>query len=466
MSCHRKECHLVRCCRSTPIPRDPDEAPYPPMPLSSKSINGESTSTRSVHSPPSPPRLVVNGISGSTPNTHVTSRNSSDFNDVLTSGSTIRKHEHEEEKESFSAVRPRQGSSPIIPLSPDPFGRFASKPTAPLRTFVSPAKPAPPDADFSRFSAESVTLAASNEKGDKIVSRVSVKSVKNLWRKSKKLSITSQSSISTPSFNHPPLPASAQEPVGEWSPNPQSPLHPQIQAATPAAPVHSRVNSAYDHFHFDQESPYPVRKSIISTKAPQLSISERPPSPSPPIASSNDRTSIRKSILKGWKTSTAESQPQGVVSEVGSSVSVPNERPRPNASDSGVRKDKRPSALDVAASMKASASSGSDTSLSPSRQVQYIQNGRVAGLSERRKSKPANTPTSSSTDLSHYAPVPARSPVLATRPSPPPRSPMSGTSSRPLDVQPSLNASQLEKASSTVNKPLSYSYHALDHNGR
>jgi hypothetical protein len=230
---------------------------------------------------------------------------------------------------------------------------------------------------------------------------VSVKGVKKLWRKSR-LSISGQQSISIPSSNPPPLPGSPQEQL-DWPLTPRSPLPP---SAAPASAVkHSRVDSAYDHFHFDQESPYPVGKSIPAKVSKPL-ISEPLP---PPTASAPDRSSIRKSILKGWKPPPAQSQIQGGILEP--LVEHSGERPRPNPKDSVAARPRRPSILDAAASIKPLAPS---PDIPPRAQVpvQYVHNGRVAGLSERRKSRPANTPPSSA-NSSHYSPTPIPSPLLA-----------------------------------------------------
>ena len=467
MLCNRQVLYLRLLCSSTPIPRDSAEAAaaYPPVPLPSISNNAASSSTRSVNHPSLPPRLAVNGVSAAVPKSYLPRKNSSEFNEVLATGSTIRMREREEEKGSYSLTAPdRQGSSPVIPLSPDPFGRFASKPAAPLRTFPSYANPGPPESEggtsSSRFSAESMNGAdAKGDKGSTVLG--SVKGVKKLWRKSKKLSISGPQLISAPLSNRPPLPGSSQEQL-DMPPTPRSPLPPPVPPIPPVK--HSRVDSAYDHFRFDQESPYPVHKS----KSSQPSISERPPSQSYPATPTKDRNSIRKSILKGWKPPAGESQPQGGMLEPRSSTEhrPSGERPHPNFNESFGGKQRRPSVIDATASIKTSASSNPD--IPPNRQgshVQYVQNGRVAGLSDRRKSRPAITPASSSSGTLHYSPIPVPS-SLPTSTSPP-RSMMSGTLPRASeDRRPSFDALQSEMIPSSVNNSLSYPYHDLDHTGQ
>ena len=394
-------------------------AAYPPVPPAPRTNTEASASARSVKRSPSPPRLVVNGISATASNSFAARKNSSEFDEVLASGSTIRRGERQEE-ESYAPITPqRQSSSPVIPLSPDPFGRFSSNfssnftPLPP--NFVSYTDPNPPNTvdesgSSSRFSADSLNGAdaAKMGKGEKSgASLVSVKSVKKLWKKSKKLSISGQQSISIPASNPPPLPGSSQEQF-DWPPTPLSPLPPPT--APPPAVKHSRVDSAYDHFHFDQESPYPVRKSM-SAKASQPSISERPISPPLP-AQAPDRSSIRKSILKGWKPPSAQLQPQfgALEPRLSAEHSGSGERPPPNPNDSVTGGNRRPSILD--ASMNGSVSSSPNIPQGAQVPAQYGQNGRVAGLSIRRKSKPAIIPLLP-TDPPHRSPPPIPSPFLA-----------------------------------------------------
>ena len=328
--------------------------------------------------------------------------NSSDFNNVLASGSTIRKGGYQGEKGLSTPA------TPVIPLSPDPFGRFASNSATQPLGYTSVTHPSshPSSSDVtkdtassSRFSIDSTNADGTRmPKGDKSgVSLTSVKGVKKLLKKSR-LSISGRQSISLTSSNRPPLPGSPQE--EDWPLTPRSPLPPQATSAS--AVKHSRVDSANDHFHFDQESSYPVRLSSARVSKP--SISEHPsslPSTAP------DRSSVRKSILKSWKPPPTQSQLQGGTLEP--LAERTGDRPRLNLDESVGRRQRRPSIL---IATDASAPSNPDVRPRPQVQVQYI-NGRVAGLSERRKSRPANVLPSSSTNSPHPSPPPITSPSLA-----------------------------------------------------
>jgi hypothetical protein len=339
--------------------------------------------------------------------------NSSDFNNVLASGSTIRRGGHQEEE------RLNTPATPVIPLSPDPFGRFASNSaTPPLNYKAFASSDVTEDAaSSSRFSTDSIANADGTRipKGDKSgPSLTSVKGVKKLLKKSR-LSISGRQSISLTSSNRPPLPRSPQEEL-DWPLTPRSPLPPQATSAP--AVKHSRVDSANDHFHFDQESSYPVRQSFARVSKP--SISEHPSSPP---STAPDRSSIRKSILKSWKPPPTQSQLQGSTLEPLAERS--GDRPRLNPDESVARRQRRPSVL-IATDV--SAPSNPDVRPRPQVQVQYI-NGRVAGLSDRRKSRPANVLPPSSTNSPHHSPPLITSPSLAAG-APQPKPMTSRTSSK------------------------------------
>lgn len=371
----------------------------------------------------------------------------------------------------LSSPPSRQDSVPVIPLSPDPFGRFASNTMEPPSSFASSSSKMDGKhkngtnssiSGASRFSTDSATHeeAITKEKGG----LVSVKSVRNLWRKSKKPSISGQAPPNTgrPSLNlPPPLPGTHGQQSSMPEP-PRSPRFPPAQVPQAPSPVirHNRVDSALDHFHFDQESPYPLPKSSSTRNSPRPSTSsDRPPSPSPPAPSAPDRSSIRKSILKSFKgPGGSPPQPQGALLEPRPST---ERRPSGESSRGAVEplKPRRPSVLDVAATMRASSDLPPPSPVLPN---QYLQNGRVPGLAERRKSaKPKTMSNSPSTGS-----PPQRPPLLgAGAGTSPPKSMISVASSRESEDQASFDASQFEMVNAKADNSLSYPYTTLDQDG-
>lgn len=88
----------------------------------------------------SPPRLAINGVSTFAPNAFKRQDSLSGSSDI--SAETMKRRREAEEEQNFypalnslsNVETSSQNSSPIIPLSPDPFGRFSSTPEPPEGT--------------------------------------------------------------------------------------------------------------------------------------------------------------------------------------------------------------------------------------------------------------------------------------------------------------------------------------------
>lgn len=227
-----------------------------------------------------------------------------------------------EEESLYPPLQPsRSAESPIIPLSPDPFGRYpssffpieevppvpaipemATRPTHKAeKSSISSAIVKEERAPSSRFSFDSTTddhtpnsLAPGRDSRSRSTSIVSVKSIRKFWRKSGTKGSISQStpgsgktSPTPPPINHPPAPS----PVPSDTPQSQYPPLPPSRAP-------SRADSVLDHLRFDQDSKYPIYPS----KSPSHQASTTEPSPSPTPPPENKMGSVRKSILKGLKS--------------------------------------------------------------------------------------------------------------------------------------------------------------------
>ena len=275
-----------------------------------------------------------------------------------------------------SSRQPTSSSSPIIPLSPDPFGRFPSSPSPPsisqISTFLElPPKPkysaaeVPPEQHASgshshedsptshleatsrppssRFSLDSTDEGKNNRTS---ASLNPVKSIKSLWKRGRKVSISSGSG------------SAAASQIGSGQPSPQTPLPPMPsisstttpRSLTPAPSSASRESVASlvipsdrhtlkSPYHdtpllstaqlqqsqsspsiismvFNQESPYPVhvlppnstsrRRTASHTARIQSSASlaevDVTPPPSASSATEREKAGVPKSILKSRRT--------------------------------------------------------------------------------------------------------------------------------------------------------------------
>ncbi|KAF7347430.1 hypothetical protein MVEN_01498900 [Mycena venus] len=264
------------------------QAAWPAVPYTS-------LAERSAASPAgqhSPPQLAVNGVSAAMPKRFRagSSSRASSMHSTASSESELRKRDLAEHypaaltpPAAYPAMTPSIGaksslSSPLIPLSPDPFGRVPSQapevpgpgPPGGKRTsksyweppVVIPAPGLPPQPEMqrktsnasisslqtgapttvssSRFSTDSIHGVAGGEGGapQKQTNRttlMSVKSIKNLWRKSRK------ESVSIPN-TRPPMDAvheNAWSPLSPLLPNglpTQRPQNPAVPMMTPPLP--------------------------------------------------------------------------------------------------------------------------------------------------------------------------------------------------------------------------------------
>ncbi|PPQ72136.1 hypothetical protein CVT24_002407 [Panaeolus cyanescens] len=233
-------------------PDPPEESPtretsgqaWPAVPFSMIKERGDGTGSSVAtgpDAPPSPPRLAVNGVTTSAPKSYLPTASPG----LGISAETEKRRKEQEEEEALyppvsAGLRDENAStgsgSPVIPLSPDPFGRYPSGEaedaarttnweTMTIGRGVAEAEETVGDMSFSsprtrarsgttsRFSADSFTTeevassaASTNSKASSRATLMSVKSFKKLWRKSNNKS-TSEKPPMPPT--PPPPPASA-----------------------------------------------------------------------------------------------------------------------------------------------------------------------------------------------------------------------------------------------------------------
>ncbi|KAF9786929.1 hypothetical protein BJ322DRAFT_1121556, partial [Thelephora terrestris] len=267
--------------------------------------------------PSSPPRRTLNGVAMQSPKQSPGRKGSPS----LISEKPL-SPPREEENLYPPLQHPQSSESPVIPLSPDPFGRY---PSSFFQSEEVPPVPAIPEmatrpthraekssissaiikeerAPSSRFSLDSTTddhapnsLAPGRDPRSRSTSIVSVKSIRKFWRKSGTKGSISQStpgsgktSPTPPPNNYPPPTPS---PVPSDTPQSQYPPLPSSRAP-------SRSDSVMDLLRFDQDSKYPIHPS----KPPSHQGPTTEPSPSPTPPPENKTGSVRKSILKSLKS--------------------------------------------------------------------------------------------------------------------------------------------------------------------
>ncbi|KAF5385269.1 hypothetical protein D9615_001154 [Tricholomella constricta] len=545
------------------IPDSPESEPQAAWPATPFSAIKSTSPPRRHDAPPSPPRLAVNGITTSAPKSYIPNVRSS--SSEMSAETESRRRELEEEQGyPFRAPPPgdmnsaNPSDSPVIPLSPDPFGRFASTPSIPSGSrqtsaywenepsVISPAEHLDTtsiDANVrkrsnssatSRFSADSITGVEANAKPSNRTTLMTVNTIKRLWRKSTKNPSVSNTPPTPSSSSFPPLPPprpSQELPDGlpktptfgrfspqlapprrsqEMPPVPQA--SPQVSAPPPQLPnPHpqpqqqqqlsvpppfggrsvnpqpivaaqmrpTRSTSTLDRLHFDQESPYPMPRrspsysprppsppplpspSLQTTQLPSptptmtMANGSLPPHPTlaPPIAlQDKEKPSIRKSILKGWKSSSISSN---ALSQQPSTTTAPEPRSsleRPNA---GAPRGRRPSVLNFGSTRGSVVSPPPDIPPSPQIPQQFISRN---SLSEHRQSVRSRL-TNSSIDSSSSPPQMNK--ALSAGSTSPRRSMASSRGSQ--ESRPSFDTSQFEIVSPKINSTLSYPYHGLDH---
>ena len=342
---------------------------WPAIPYSSLSrdVDGVETSF-GLDDFPAPPKLALNGVSNDIPVSPY-SKALSGMQDFESEESKARRREMDGHGPTYpetvppSLRKPVSSNSPIIPLSPDPFGRFPSIPASPPSTSEGSESPdglhpqarikyssfgIPPErhsslssrsgdgtvashtdpasaTPSSRFSLDS-TDEGNESKNNRIGASLNpVKSIKSLWRKNRKSSVSSGPGsappsrtgsgrtspqalfpipLPGPSVPRPPTPTSlgaSRESVASLAPSadrypPKVPPHDTPLSSKSPPPRLARLarDGSINSMVFDQESPYPVLVSSqrLSSSRPRTS----PQSTGPPTAFTH-RSSIRQSEL-------------------------------------------------------------------------------------------------------------------------------------------------------------------------
>lgn len=283
-----------------------------------------------------------------------------------------------------SSREPTSSTSPIIPLSPDPFGRFPSSPSPPSTSQISAFLELPLSQSKAKYSVVEVPpeqqASGSHSHKDSVVSnfdaasrppssrfsldstdegknnRISaslnpVKSIKSLWKKGRKASISSGSGSAaalltgsappSPQPPPPPVPSiSSTSTPRSLTPAPSTASRESVTSLvipsdrhTPKALYHdtpllstaqlqlSRSSPSIGSMFFNQESPYPVHvlppnaKSRLRTASQTARIPSSAsladvdfmPPPSASSATEKEKASVPKSILKSRRTESSAS---------------------------------------------------------------------------------------------------------------------------------------------------------------
>lgn len=383
---------------------------------------------------------------------------------ILPTESQLRRRELEQATYPVTISSPSRqiniASDSPIPLSPDPFGRHPSVyevDAAPVQSYWDPVaqkfthEPLGPSPSMSsiddgsgsltsatpssRFSADSSSVVDQDDRAIKSTAPlVSVKGLKKLWRRSK--------SSSSP-LPQPPTPGRTSFQLSS-SPHPPTPTD-QLMAP-PVLGAITRGSNGKAHvgqLQFDQIS------------RPSLSGS-RPNSPAVLLnAPPQEKPSVRKSILKSWKSVT------GAVSQQPTNGSEPRKSSERPVSNETI-KPRRPSVL--------------DGSMPPNPQLpeQYLPSNHIRTgsnalehwkLTARSKMGPGHHYSSASHDLLSAIP-PVWSPVVVQTPgsASPFQSQFASSQDSQAESRASLETSQFEIISSPkVHPNLTYPYMTLDH---
>lgn len=346
------------------------------------SPTGSLQSLKSARHPNSPPKVVLNGkMNGTTKTTSVYKRKNSSISSLLstisgtreTSESKARMKQFEEEagfytdvprlQPSLSRRTPELTESPVIPLSPDPFGRFPSS----VDAMASPVNK-PPErtsslekgsftgrntardsmAPSSRFSVDSVAEEQQSSKVNKASNLVSMKSIRKLWRKNDKSNNSGASIPPSPDPSSMPSRPMSSATTGvdtetdtSRTPSPSIPF-PSGPKRGAQKPRKSSRDSGLDPFYFDQELKYPTRQTPspsaqMAYQFPPNSGTQAAVRSTTPI--SEKKRSVRKSLVSKWKNGSEGS-----------------------STDSGAEtRRRRPSILDLAGLMRSGGGSISST---------------------------------------------------------------------------------------------------------
>ncbi|KAH9997781.1 hypothetical protein BJV74DRAFT_826445 [Russula compacta] len=362
-------------------------AVWPAVPHSSMRRSAKADSFLGLDDFPAPPKLSLNGIGNVIPVSPY-KKSGSIPQDTEVDESEARRelngHEHTYlGLDSPSFLKPASSDSPIIPLSPDPFGRFPSstappsisqasisleiplpRPNVKYSTFEippewhsSPSSPSHKDSltshldsasrpPSSRFSLDSTDEGKNNWANPSLNP---VKSIKSLWKKGRKASISFGSgsvpaletgSVRTSPQSPPPVPSlsnastprsitpapsngsreSVTSPVLPSDRRPTKTLHHDTPFLSTAQLQQSQSSSSINSMVFYSESPYPVhvlppnstsRPRTASQAARALSsasLTEVGVMPSPTASTADrEKTNVPKSILKSRRTDSSAS---------------------------------------------------------------------------------------------------------------------------------------------------------------
>ncbi|KAG2118116.1 uncharacterized protein F5147DRAFT_566538 [Suillus discolor] len=427
---------------------DTSDKSWPAISYSSITNNSSQSPSSQSHRPsnltPSPPQLAINGVSTGAPKSFAPPSRSSSPN-TLSTETKIRKRDLEPSMyptplpPSFGRLSDTATDSPI-PLSPDPFGRYPSYLESEAHstpTYWDPAtgqftsipvesRPSLSSVDegsvasttpSSRFSADSESFSMDAVTAKTSTPLVSVKTFKRLWRRSKSASVSAQ---------QPPTPNRTS--FQGFVP-PSSSLHDQLGPSPPP-----------------QKGLPPV---------PVTAMPRTPTRPSSPTTPSSEKTSVRKSILKTWKSVSGSTASSSAPSEPRRDT----ERPVSNETI----KPRRPSVLDAGIPP------------TPKLAEQYLPSNHArtgSGIFERRRSvgrSKMGASSNLSTSFQDFA-LPSRthsrtSSSLQQTSSPlPPSSSVSPAPPRHSKVDSSFESAQYELVSSSprLYPNLSYPYQTLD----
>ncbi|OAX36756.1 hypothetical protein K503DRAFT_772216 [Rhizopogon vinicolor AM-OR11-026] len=416
------------------------EKSWPAVPYSSIATTSQPSGTLS-------PQIAVNGVSTSAPKSFIPPSRSASPNSVSAETKTRKR---DLDPSMYPPALPpsfgkqSESSDSPIPLSPDPFGRYPSYHESELQstpTYWDPAtgqftsipvesRPSLSSLDegsvasttpSSRFSADSASFSmdATTNNSKASAPLVSVKTFKRLWRRSKSSSVSAQ---------QPPTPSAGRTSF-------------QI-SVPPVRPSHDQLGP-----------PLPPQRGL--PPMPIATPSRPPPtrSTSPSVPSSSEKTGVRKSILKTWKSVSGATPSSSAPSEPRRDT----ERPVSNETI----KPRRPSILDAGIPP------------TPKLAEQYLPSNHTrtgSGIFERRKSLGRAKMGSSSNFSTSFqdVTVPSRTPPQTTTSTQPPGSvsparSLQSSTSRYSQVDGSFETAQYEVVTPPRVYPnLSYPYQTLD----
>ncbi|KAJ7201272.1 hypothetical protein GGX14DRAFT_656111, partial [Mycena pura] len=324
---------------------DPCQAAWPAVPFASLPDRDQHTPKSTSAGERSPPRLAVNGVSTAMPKRfRAGSRATVSQSSNTPSETELRKRDM---AEAYPAMTPSIGSksslnSPLIPLSPDPFGRYPSSVAQPPDSVrsngngaggggvrmsgaywdppvVVPAPPEPPvqaqrnvsdpslsERGSSRFSTDSITGngadAGPAQKQANRTTLMSVRNIKKLWRKSQKNSVsninttrqisTVQENVYSPLTPPPPRPNRPSMEEMQFPdldvPVPKTPLAGGFPTGLPtSSPPPRRPSQSQDHVPLQQSAlpqpqTQPQPQFTMPPRRPSQDTSMQPPPQSRP----------------------------------------------------------------------------------------------------------------------------------------------------------------------------------------